>query len=131
MCVTMECVEASARILTALDPTADPCDDMAKFACGGWIERQARTAGGKDVVLVLENLQSSVDHQLKCKSIAIANYSIEKLKNHQPISLTLHTVMLESPSKPDEIKANDKVRNYFASCMAERQEQVRHASGEL
>jgi hypothetical protein len=67
MCVTVECVEASARILTALDPTADPCDDMAKFACGGWIERQARTAGGKDVVLVLENLQSSVDHQLKRK----------------------------------------------------------------
>jgi hypothetical protein len=63
----MECVEAAARILTALDPTADPCDDLAKFACGGWIERQARTPGGKDVVLVLENLQSSVDHQLKCK----------------------------------------------------------------
>jgi hypothetical protein len=40
-----------------------------------------------------------------------------------------YIVMLESPSKPDEIKANDKVRNYFASCMAERQDQVRHASG--
>lgn len=39
--------------------------------------------------------------------------------------------MLESPSKPDEIKANDKVRSYFASCMADRQNQVRHASGEL
>lgn len=67
MCVTMECIEASARILTALDPTADPCDDMARFACGGWTEKQAKTPGGKDVVLVLENLQSGVDHQLKCK----------------------------------------------------------------
>lgn len=102
MCVTLECVEASARILTALDTKADPCDDMAQFACGGWLERQARTPGGKDVVLVLENLQASVDHQLK--------------------------LMLESPTKPDEIKANDKVRGYFASCMADRQDQVRHAS---
>ena len=66
MCVTAECIEAAARILTALDPTADPCDDMAQFACGGWIEKQARTPGGKDVVLVLENLQAGVDHQLKC-----------------------------------------------------------------
>ena len=67
MCVTTECIEASARILTALDPRADPCEDMAKFACGGWTERQSRVPGGKDVVLVLENLQSGVDHQLKCK----------------------------------------------------------------
>lgn len=69
MCVTTECIEAASRILTALDPTADPCDDMARFACGGWIERQARTPGAKDVVLVLENLQTGVDHQLKCKTI--------------------------------------------------------------
>lgn len=132
MCVTLECVEASARILTALDTKADPCDDMAQFACGGWLERQARTPGGKDVVLVLENLQASVDHQLKCE---YTNFTRNDLQ--YPLCLIetticlLCTVMLESPTKPDEIKANDKVRGYFASCMADRQDQVRHASGEL
>lgn len=39
--------------------------------------------------------------------------------------------MLESEPRPGELKANEKVRNYFASCMAERQEQSRHASGEF
>lgn len=39
--------------------------------------------------------------------------------------------MLESPPRPGELKVYEKVRNYFASCMDDRQDQARHASGGL
>lgn len=69
--MTTECIEASARILTALDPLADPCEDMAAFACGGWTQRQVQTPNVKEVVMVLENLQSRADHQIKRKACII------------------------------------------------------------
>lgn len=75
MCLTTECIETAARILTGLDPHADPCEDMARFACGGWSKRQMETPGSKDVVLVLENLQARVDHQLRCKFFKGINIS--------------------------------------------------------
>ncbi len=29
---------AAADVLAALDPSADPCDDFYRFACGGWLD---------------------------------------------------------------------------------------------
>ena len=39
--------------------------------------------------------------------------------------------MLEAPTKPDELKANQKVRQYYSLCMDERNDQARNASGNL
>jgi len=36
-CLTPECVEASKRILTRMDLTADPCEDFYQFTCGTWM----------------------------------------------------------------------------------------------
>ena len=82
MCLTPACVEAASRILTSIDPTADPCFDMARFACGGWNERTLRTPNSNQVVMVLENLQSRVDHELRRKSAVchlVAVFKISRL----------------------------------------------------
>ncbi len=41
----------------------------------------------------------------------------------------LKLVVLEAPPHPADLKAYGKLRTYFASCMAEGQDQARHASG--
>ena len=38
---------------------------MAAFACGGWNQRQSQSPNVKEVVMVLENLQTRVDQQLR------------------------------------------------------------------
>jgi len=59
----------ATRILTSLDESVDPCDDMARFACGGWNRRMMDTPNSKEMVMVLENMQLRVDHRLKSKNI--------------------------------------------------------------
>lgn len=41
----------------------------------------------------------------------------------------LFSVMLEAPPMPSDLKSYRKVRSYFASCMAEGDDLVRHRSG--
>ena len=75
--MTTECIEAATRILTDLDVSIDPCDDMARFACGGWVKQQARTADTKkDIISFLGNVQDKIDLQLKRES-----FQIQKLAN--------------------------------------------------
>ena len=38
ICLEPECVIASGVILSALDQTADPCQDFYQYACGGWLD---------------------------------------------------------------------------------------------
>jgi len=102
VCVSVECIEVAARILTSLDDTFDPCEDMSRFACGGWTRRTMETPNSKDVVMILEDLQLKVDHRLK--------------------------LVLESPSRDSDLKSYAKVRRYFRSCMAENQDSARLAS---
>ncbi|CAM9846369.1 membrane metallo-endopeptidase-like 1 [Lampetra fluviatilis] len=39
VCITPECIAASARILDGMDSTVDPCQDFYGFACGGWLKK--------------------------------------------------------------------------------------------
>ncbi|EDW62314.1 neprilysin-1 [Drosophila virilis] len=36
VCLTQECVRTAASLLSAMDLTADPCDDFFQYACGTW-----------------------------------------------------------------------------------------------
>ena len=36
VCNTLACVKASSTIMSAMDPSGDPCDDFYQFACGRW-----------------------------------------------------------------------------------------------
>ncbi|KAM8805099.1 endothelin-converting enzyme 2 [Eudromia elegans] len=38
-CLTDACVRVASKILEALDPEADPCQDFYQYSCGGWIKR--------------------------------------------------------------------------------------------
>ena len=39
MCLTPECVQTAASLLSAMDRGADPCNDFFQFACGAWNKR--------------------------------------------------------------------------------------------
>ncbi|CAM9937178.1 unnamed protein product [Lampetra fluviatilis] len=38
-CTSADCAIAAARILENMDPSADPCKDFYKYACGGWLKK--------------------------------------------------------------------------------------------
>ena len=39
VCLTPECVQTAASLLSAMDRGADPCNDFFQFACGAWNKR--------------------------------------------------------------------------------------------
>lgn len=39
VCTSPDCTVSAARILENMDPSADPCKDFYKFACGGWLKK--------------------------------------------------------------------------------------------
>ncbi|XP_067873227.1 membrane metallo-endopeptidase-like 1 isoform X3 [Heterodontus francisci] len=39
VCMTTGCVAAAARIIQNMDPSASPCEDFYRYACGGWLNR--------------------------------------------------------------------------------------------
>ncbi|XP_048471070.1 membrane metallo-endopeptidase-like 1 isoform X1 [Rhincodon typus] len=39
VCMTSGCVAAAARIIQNMDPSASPCEDFYRYACGGWLNR--------------------------------------------------------------------------------------------
>lgn len=38
ICLTKECAEVSARVITAIDYSVNPCDNFYDFACGQWMK---------------------------------------------------------------------------------------------
>lgn len=102
VCLSVECIEVASRILTSIDESVDPCDDMARFACGGWSSKMVNTPNSKEMVMVLENMQMRIDHRLK--------------------------LALQNPPDPSDFDGYIKIRKYFSSCMEENQDESRLTS---
>lgn len=39
ICKSSDCIKSAARLIQNMDPTAEPCADFFKYACGGWLKR--------------------------------------------------------------------------------------------
>ncbi|XP_065344293.1 neprilysin-like [Cloeon dipterum] len=39
ICTSDECIDSANRILTAMNPSVNPCDDFYEFACGGYMNK--------------------------------------------------------------------------------------------
>uniref|UniRef100_A0A8C4QFF7 Neprilysin n=1 Tax=Eptatretus burgeri TaxID=7764 RepID=A0A8C4QFF7_EPTBU len=39
VCITPECIQATARIIQNMDDSVRPCDNFYLFACGGWLRK--------------------------------------------------------------------------------------------
>lgn len=79
---------------TALDRTADPCDDFYQFACGGWL---ARTAIPDD------------------KAKWSRSFSEIDLHNEQ----TLHEILEAARTNPGDDAGMQKLGAYYGACMDE------------
>ena len=44
-CLTPECIQVAASLLSANDRTVDPCEDFYSYACGGWIKKHVIPSG--------------------------------------------------------------------------------------
>ena len=57
-CTTPGCIDASAEILSHLDESIDPCEDINQFACNGFAEEQILPFGtcGTELTLSFKSL---------------------------------------------------------------------------
>ncbi|XP_039343212.1 neprilysin isoform X2 [Mauremys reevesii] len=39
VCKSSDCIKSAARIIEAMDTTAEPCKDFYQYACGGWLKK--------------------------------------------------------------------------------------------
>ncbi|XP_071788612.1 endothelin-converting enzyme homolog isoform X2 [Asterias amurensis] len=90
LCLDPECVIASGEILSAMDPSADPCDDFYRYACGGWLDKAS-----------------------------IPVWSTSASKSFQELSITNFEIIKEilESKDPTTNTAMVKARDFYASCM--------------
>ena len=37
-CDSSGCLQATSSLVSAIDPSVDPCEDFHQYACGGWLK---------------------------------------------------------------------------------------------
>ena len=94
ICLTEDCIMASATILGSLDKSADPCQNFYQFACGGWMQKALRAPADRFE-------------------------AIDKM-NQNLILKILDEFSLPSESFTSPITANEKARAFYQSCVANK-----------
>ena len=64
----------AGNILSKLDESADPCDDMVRFSCGKWLD-ETEIPGSKSRWGSFDTLQGLIETTLRSKMISSANIS--------------------------------------------------------
>ena len=90
LCVTADCVQTAASLLSAMDLQADPCHDFFQYACGTWNKRH-----------VIPEDRSSIS-------------TFEVLADQLQIILK---GLLETPILPEDQKMAREVKNLYQSCV--------------
>lgn len=88
-CLTPACIQLSHSISSALNQTADPCDDFYEFACGRWVQTNTIPQGH-------------------------ASWSMMKVLSEQ--NLIILKNILESESKSETV-AEQEAKKFYQSCM--------------
>ena len=90
VCLTAECVQTAASLLSAMDKSVDPCDDFFEFACGTWNKRH-----------VIPEDRSSVS-------------TFEVLADQLQIILK---GLLEGPAAKDDSQISQESKHLYQSCV--------------
>lgn len=91
ICKTKDCIKSAARLIQNMDPTAEPCSDFFKYACGGWLKRNV----------------------IPETSSRYSNFDILR----DELEVVLKDVLQEP--KPDDIVAVQKAKTLYRSCINE------------
>ncbi|XP_022344016.2 neprilysin-like [Crassostrea virginica] len=92
ICLTEECVKASARLLRGMRRDIDPCDDFFEYACGSW-----------NKINVIPEDRSGYN-------------TFAKLRDDLQVILK---DLLEQPVSNEEPKATQKAKHLYRSCVNE------------
>ena len=90
VCLSSECVQTAASLLSAMDRTVDPCEDFFEFACGAWNKRH-----------VIPEDRSSVS-------------TFEVLADQLQIILK---GLLEGPAAPEDSEISQESKHLYQSCV--------------
>uniref|UniRef100_A0A672U093 Phosphate regulating endopeptidase X-linked n=1 Tax=Strigops habroptila TaxID=2489341 RepID=A0A672U093_STRHB len=92
-CLTSECIEAAAGILSKINQSVDPCENFYRFACDGWIYNHP----------IPEDM---------------SNYGVYPWLRHN-VDLKLKALLEKPISKRRDSEAVQKAKILYASCMNE------------
>ena len=87
-------VDPASEVLAALDPSADPCQDFYRYACGGW----------------LDSTELPADQSRWTRS-----FSVISERNREIVRDLLQQAAQDPGSDPDRAR----IGNYYRSCMDE------------
>ncbi|KAH8273040.1 hypothetical protein KR018_002243, partial [Drosophila ironensis] len=90
ICMTQECVRTAASLLSAMDLTADPCEDFFQYACGTWNKM----------------------HPIPEDRSSISTFEV--LSDQQQVILRS---VLEEPVDERDNQATIKAKTFYQSCM--------------
>ena len=89
LCLTEDCIMASATILGSLDESVNPCDNFYQFACGGWMQKAIRAPADRFE-------------------------AVDKLNQNLVLKILEGNT---SPYSSPPSTANAKARSFYHSCM--------------
>ncbi|KZT44083.1 zincin [Sistotremastrum suecicum HHB10207 ss-3] len=134
ICLTSDCVVLASSIITALDPSIDPCEDFYQFSNGGWLREHPIPADkgiyGRFNALAVENqriAQSLLDVSSEVTESAGPD-DVTRAKLANLYASCTNETQLNDLGSEGLLKLTRKVRNLWsATPEAPEEDTLRHA----